>query len=175
MAKTKQVIITPPKKKLPRIEVRTLTNGYSLEFDGMQSSGGHLYFSVDQLLKGFMIHIGLKKTAFLDPSTMADFIETAMKYNDNEKAIQEIESLKSKLWMMRRSRGGMANRLVAERARVLSIIDDIKSVARETGNKNVEARIRSVIGMYHGLKPLTLKELGIRSEDIIEDQEEDEE
>ena len=90
MAKTKQVIITPPKKKLPRIEVRTLKNGYSLEFDGMQTPGGHMYFSVDQLLQGFMIHIGLKKTAQLDPSTMADFIDTAMKYNDNEKAIREI-------------------------------------------------------------------------------------
>jgi hypothetical protein len=172
MAKTRKV--TKPINKLPRIEVHTLNNGYALEFDGMQSQGGHLYFSVDQLLKGFMIHIGLKKTAELDPSTMADFIETSLNYKDNEKAIREIESLNTKIWMLRRSRGGMANRLVAERARVLSIIDDIKSVAREAGNKALEARIRSVVGMYHGLKPLTLKELGIRSSDIVEDGEEEE-
>ena len=171
MAQTRKV--TKPQKKLPRIEVRTLQNGYSLEFEGMETAGGHMYFTVDQLLHGFMIHIGLKKTAQLDPTTMADFIETAMKYNNNEKAIREIESLTSKLWMMRRSRGAMAKRLVAERARLLSIIDDIKSIAHERKDKLLESRIRSVIGMYHGLKPITLKELGIRSEDIVEDQEED--
>lgn len=132
-----------------------------------------MYFTADQLLQGFMIHIGLKKTSQLDPTTMADFIETAMKYNNNEKAIREIESLNSKLWMMRRSRGAMAKRLVAERARVLAMIDDIKSIAHERKDKMLESRIRSVIGMYHGLKPITLKELGIRSEDIVEDQEED--
>lgn len=175
MAKTKQVIITPPKKKLPRIEVRTLKNGYSLEFDGMQTSGGHMYFSVDQLLQGFMIHIGLKKTAQLDPSTMADFIDTAMKYNDNEKAIREIENLNSKVWVMRRSRGAMAKRLVAERERVLALIEDVKSIASEQTDKALASRIRSIIGLYHGLRPITLKELGIRSEDIIEDQEEDDE
>ena len=175
MAKTKQVIITPPKKKLPRIEVRTLKNGYSLEFDGMQTAGGHMYFSVDQLLQGFMIHIGLKKTAQLDPSTMADFIDTAMKYNDNEKAIREIENLNSKLGMMRRNRGALAKLLVAERNRVLSLIDDIKAVAYKLHDKTLETRIRSVIGMYHGLRQITLKELGIQSEGIIEDQEEDDE
>lgn len=171
MAQTRKV--TKPQKKLPRIEVRTLQNGYSLEFEGMETSGGHMYFTVDQLLQGFMIHIGLKKTAQLDPTTMADFIETAMKYNNNEKAIREIESLTSKLWMMRRSRGAMAKRLVAERARLLSIIDDIKSIAHEHKDKLLESRIRSVIGIYHGLKPITLKELGISSEDIVEDQEGD--
>lgn len=171
MAKTGKV--TKPPKKLPRIEVRTLANGYSLEFDGMETSGGHMYFTVDQLLQGFMIHIGLKKTAQLDPTTMADFIETAMKYNNNEKSIREIESLNSKLWMMRRSRGAMAKRLVAERERVLALIDDIKSIAHEHKDKLLESHIRSVIGIYHGLKPITLKELGIRSEDIVEDQEED--
>lgn len=173
MSKTKQVIITPPKKKLPRIEVRTLKNGYSLEFDGMQSSGGHMYFSVDQLLRGFMIHVGLKMTAQLDPTMMADFIETAMKYGDNQKSIREIETLNSKLWMMKRSRGAMAKRLVAERERILALIEDIKSIANEQKDKHLSARIRSIIGLYHGLRPITLKELGIRSEDIIEDQEED--
>lgn len=163
------------KKKLPRIEVRTLTNGYSLEFEGMQTAGGHMYFSVDQLLQGFMIHIGLKMTAQLDPSTMADFIETAMKWGDNEKAIKEIENLNSKVWVMRRSRGAMAKRLVAERERILALIEDIKSIANEQKDKHLSARIRSIIGLYHGLRPITLKELGIRSEDIIEDQEEDDE
>ena len=171
MAKANKV--TKPPKKLPRIEVRTLTNGYSLEFEGMETDGGHMYFTVNQLLQGFMIHIGLKKTSQLDPTTMADFIETAMKYNNNEKAIREIESLNSKLWMMRRSRGAMAKRLVAERARVLAIIEDIKSIAHERKDKLLESRIRSVIGIYHGLKPITLKELGIRSEDVVEEQEED--
>lgn len=175
MAKTKQVIITPPKKRLTRIEVRTLKNGYSLEFEGMQTAGGHMYFNVDQLLQGFMLHIGLKMTAQLDPSTMADFIETAMKWGDNEKDIKEIENLNSKVWVMRRSRGAMAKRLVAERERVLALIEDVKSIASEQTDKALASRIRSIIGLYKGLRPITLKELGIRSEDIIEDQEEDDE
>jgi hypothetical protein len=41
------------KKKLKRIEVRTLPNGYSLDFDGAHANG-FMYYSADKLLEGYM-------------------------------------------------------------------------------------------------------------------------
>ena len=65
-------------KHLPNISVRTLANGYSLEFEGMAQQGGYMYFTPDKLLEGFMLHIGMNMTEQLNPSTMQDFITAAM-------------------------------------------------------------------------------------------------
>jgi hypothetical protein len=42
---------------MKKITVQTLPNGYALNFDGDRRNG-YMYFNVDDLLKGFMIHIG---------------------------------------------------------------------------------------------------------------------
>ena len=46
---------------MKRITVQTLPNGYSLNFDGDRQNG-YMYFNENDLLKGFMIHIGLNMT-----------------------------------------------------------------------------------------------------------------
>ena len=57
---------TMKKKDIKHIYVSTLQNGYSLSFDGMSEKGGYMYFSIEDLLKGFMMHIGLNMTDQLE-------------------------------------------------------------------------------------------------------------
>ena len=41
------------KTKLPNVSVTTLPNGYALTFDGMRQPKGYLYFTLEDLLKGY--------------------------------------------------------------------------------------------------------------------------
>ena len=84
-------------KKHPRIEVKTLPNGYSLEFDGMKKQNGFLYFNQEQLLEGFMIHIGLEMTDELNTDLIKDFLIAACNWNENKKCMKEIERLSTEL------------------------------------------------------------------------------
>ena len=82
------------------IDVDTLPNGYSLKFDGMKQQGGYMYFTPEQLLEGFMAHIGLEMTDQLNMETIRDFLVTAIKWKDNKACVKEIERLKNALRLM---------------------------------------------------------------------------
>ena len=84
-------------KNHPRIEVKTLPNGYSLEFDGMKQHGGFMYFNREKLLEGFMVHIGLEMTDQLNTEIIQDFIEAACTWKDNKKCVKEINRLTEEL------------------------------------------------------------------------------
>lgn len=90
------------KVKHPRIEVKTLPNGYSLEFDGMKKQNGFMYFNQEQLLEGFMIHIGLEMTDELNTDLIKDFLIAACNWNENKKCIKEIERLSTELRAQKR-------------------------------------------------------------------------
>lgn len=98
---------------LPKIEVRTLNNGYQLRFDGMKGIG-YMYYSPEKLLEGFMLHIGLKMTEQLNVENMQDFIETAINWRDNEKCVKEIASLTSQLKAANSSLEAMKRRVKRE-------------------------------------------------------------
>ncbi|MBR2881235.1 MAG: hypothetical protein IKB96_02590, partial [Prevotella sp.] len=111
-----------PKKHLKKITVLTLQNGYSLTYEGMKPTNGHMYFTPEQLLEGFMLHIGLEMTEQLDIDTMQDFIVAACNWKDNAKCIQEIEKLNTQVNGLRLRRNGLATNLIAERNRLLTMV-----------------------------------------------------
>ena len=167
-----------PKKKLKRIEVKTLPNGYSLDFDGAHANG-FMYYSADKLLEGFMLHIGLHMTEQLDMDTMQDFITTAMNWRDNEKCIREIERLKRELTTMTNRRNDLAKRLVDERRDYLSIRAAVENINKEAKNPFGSDMVSNMAGIaLHTHKPkatLSLKNLGVGTDAIIPDDEEDDE
>ena len=110
---------------IPFIEVKTLPNGYSLEFEGMKQNG-YMYFSADKLLEGFMAHIGLEVTDQLNMDTVQDFLVTAMNWKDNEKCVKEIESLQAKLKMAERAKEASDRKLDEERIKSDTIISGLK-------------------------------------------------
>ena len=166
------------KKKLKRIEVRTLPNGYSLDFDGAHANG-FMYYSADKLLEGFMIHIGLKMTEQLDMDTMQDFITTAMNWRDNEKCIREIDRLKRELTTMTNKRNSLARQLILERGNYNELRDNIERMNKELKSPFATDMVASIAGQaLHNHKrkaELSLKLLGVDSNAIITDDEEDDE
>ena len=167
------------KKKLKRIEVRTLPNGYSLDFDGAHANG-FMYYSADKLLEGFMIHIGLKMTEQLDMDTMQDFITTAINWRDNEKCIREIDRLKRELTTMTNKRNSLARQLILERTHYNELRADIECINKELKSPFATDMVASIAGnALHNHKrkaELSLKQLGVDSDAIIpDDDEEDEE
>ena len=115
-------------KPLPMIHVETLPNGYALRFDGMKNDG-YMYFTPQKLLEGFMLHIGLHMTEELDIETMQDFIVAATQWNDNKKCIGEIERLNAELKSLAYNRMIIANKLIMERKRLLTLRDAIDKMA----------------------------------------------
>ena len=160
------------KHHLPKIEVKTLPNGYSMEYEGMKPSSGHLYFSADDLLKGFMVHIGLHITEQLNMETIDDFLDAVINWKDNKKCIAEIEKLQAKVTAANNSRSMLASRLVNEREKLLKIVKSISDMADDYKNlKDIRSKLLSITKNYVAMKPITLKSLGFSSNSIIENQD----
>ena len=163
---------------LPNISVRTLPNGYSLEFEGMKQANGFMYLSKEKLLEGFMLHIGLEMLDQLNTETMQDFIVAACNWKDNKDCVNEIKRLTAALKLMTGKRAALANRIIQERNRYNSFLDDVKSF-RSTLKDHPDGKLLKAFDKL--LKPykeqprLTLAVLGVKAEDFIEEETDEEE
>ena len=163
------------KTKLPNVSVTTLPNGYALTFDGMRQPKGYMYFTLEDLLKGFMIHIGCGKTDQLDMSNIDDFLDAVLAFKDKDDCIDEIQRLQSQVDIAERRRNYMAKRLIFSRGQLVELVKDIDRLAFEYKNlSSVSTELRKAIKKFSATKPLTLKELGVSSDDIIDSDDDDE-
>lgn len=159
-----------PKKHLKKITVLTLPNGYSLTYEGMKPTNGHMYFTPEQLLEGFMLHIGLEMTEQLDIDTMQDFIVAACNWKDTESCQKEIRDLQSKLRLTIQSRNSMARRLMEDRKRLVDMIGMIQGLATENkGNKYLVNKLNAITKNMTKMRKYSAKELGITQEASTED------
>ncbi len=155
------------KTKLPNVSVVTLSNGYALTFDGMRQPKGYLYFTPEDLLKGFLIHIGCGKTDQLDMSNIDDFLDAVLAFKGKEECIEEIQRLQSQVDIAERRRNYMAKRLIFSRGQLVELVKDIDRLAFEYKNlPSVSTELRKAIKKFSATKPITLKELGVTSDDI---------
>ena len=76
------------KKKLPKIEVRTTPNGYSMAIEGHKQE--YQYFSPEKLMEGVMVHIGLHMTEQLSPDMIKSFIDSALEWNNLKASHKEL-------------------------------------------------------------------------------------
>ena len=161
------------KRKLPIIQVVTLPNGYSLTFEGMKNNG-YMYFTPAKLLEGFMLHIGLDMTEELDIETMQDFIVAATQWNDNKKCIGEIERLNAELKSLAYNRMIIANKLIMERKRLLTLRDAINKMATKyKGLKDLHQNLLGLIKNYTKLNEYTLGQFTFKGHKIEAIKEED--
>lgn len=142
------------KKKIKAISVKTLPNGYELTFDGQKSPTGYFYFSTEELLEGFMLHIGLGMTESLKREEMDDFTKAVMHWNENSVCVKEIIRLTKEVQAITKKRNALAAQLISERNRYIELTSKLSPIVAN-------------IQRYHR-NPLTLKELGIASNDIID-------
>ena len=154
------------KRKLPMIKVETLPNGYALRFDGMKNDG-YMYFTPAKLLEGFMLHIGLDMTEELDIETMQDFIVAATQWNDNKKCIGEIERLNAELKSLAYNRMIIANKLIMERKRLLTLRDAISKMATKyKGLKDIHQGMLGTIKLFTKLNEYKLSDFTFNGQKI---------
>ena len=162
------------KKKLPKIEVRTTPNGYQLSIEGHKQE--YMYFSPEKLMEGVMVHIGLHMTEQLSPDMIKSFIDSALEWNNLKASHKELQKAKRETESITKMYRNTVKRLINERHRVLRLCKLAKACV--TGHHSLTDALVTLDARVHQdmqLKELSLKDFGITSEQIIEDNETEEE
>ena len=156
------------KKKLPHIEVRTVANGYTLAIEGHKQE--YLYFSPEKLMEGVMVHIGLKMTEQLSPDTIKSFIDSALEWNNLKASHKELQKAKRETDRVNKLYRSLARRMIDERRRMLRLCRLAKDCV--TGHHSLTDALAALHERAHldgQLKEFTLKDFGITSDQIIDD------
>lgn len=77
------------KEEKKNVKVVTAPNGYALDI----GNHGFFYFTLNELLKGFIYHVGFKELGEVSTDKIGDIIEAAATWKDNEKLVKQIISL----------------------------------------------------------------------------------
>lgn len=162
------------KKKLPKIEVRTAPNGYQLSIEGHKQE--YIYFSPEKLMEGVMVHIGLHMTEQLSPYMIKSFIDSALEWNNLKASHKELQKAKRETERISKMYRSVVRRLIEERHRVLRLCKLAKNCV--TGHHSLTDALAVLHARVHQddmLKELTLKDFGITSDQITDDDYEEEE
>ena len=154
------------KKKLPKIEVRTVANGYTMAIEGHKQE--YLYFSPEKLMEGVMVHIGLKMTEQLDPNTIKSFIDSALEWNNLKASHKELNKAKRETERVNRLYRSVVKRLIDERQRMLRLCRLAKDCV--TGRHSLTDALAALHARAHldgQLKEFTLADFGITFDDIL--------
>ena len=157
------------KKKLPRISVHTLPNGYSLVIEGHKHE--YMYFSPEKLLEGMMVHVGLKMTEQLDTDTIKSFIDSALEWNNLKASHKELQKAKREVDRVNSKYRAVANKLINERHRMLRLCKLAKNCV--TGHHSLTDALAMLHAQVHKdsmLKELEMKDFGITSDQILDDE-----
>ena len=159
-------------KKLPKIEVVTVKNGYNLRIEGHKQE--YMYFTPERLLEGFMVHVGLKMTDQLSAETIRSFIDSALEWNNLKASHKEIQKLKAEIERIGRIYRGVCKRLIDERHRMLRLCEMSKDCAiGKHSLTDALARLHDQAKKDGQLKEFTLKDFGITSDQIKDDDDEE--
>ena len=154
------------KKKLPKIEVRTVANGYTLAIEGHKQE--YMYFSPEKLMEGVMVHVGLKMTEQLSPGTIQSFIDSALEWNNLKASHKELQKAQRETERVNRLYRSLAKRLIDERQRMLRLCRLAKDCV--TGHHSLTDALAALHARAHldgQLKEFTLADFGIKSADIL--------
>ena len=88
------------KKQFLKVSVQTLPNGYSLDVDGK----GYMYFTLQELLEGIFVHVGLHKIDWLDRDTITDLMTACATWPKEGDAIQEAARLTAQIESLQQAR-----------------------------------------------------------------------
>ena len=156
------------RKKLPKIEVRTTPNGYQLSIEGHKQE--YMYFSPEKLMEGVMVHIGLHMTEQLSPDMIKSFIDSALEWNNLKASHKELQKAKREIESITKMYRSVVLKLIKERHRVLRLCKLAKECV--TGHHSLTDALATLHARVHQdiqLKELSLKDFGITSEQIIDD------
>ena len=156
------------RKKLPKIEVRTTPNGYSMAIEGHKHE--YMYFSPEKLMEGVMVHVGLHMTEQLSPDMIKSFIDSALEWNNLKASHKELQKAKRETDRVNKLYRSLARRMIDERRRMLRLCRLAKDCV--TGHHSLTDALAALHARAHldgQLKEFTLKDFGITSDQIIDD------
>lgn len=162
------------RKKLPKIEVRTAPNGYQLSIEGHKQE--YMYFSPEKLMEGVMVHIGLHMTDQMSPDMIKSFIDSALEWNNLKASHKELQKAKREIESITKMYRNTVKRLIDERHRVLRLCKLASNCI--TGHHSLTDALDALHARVHQdnqLKELSLKDFGITSDAIIDEEEETDE
>lgn len=156
------------RKKLPKIEVRTTPNGYSMAIEGHKQE--YQYFSPEKLMEGVMVHVGLHMTEQLSPDMIKSFIDSALEWNNLKASHKELQKAKRETERYRKMHLNVVRKLINERHRVLRLCKLANNCV--SGHHSLTDALATLHARVHQdmqLKELSLKDFGITSDQIIDD------
>lgn len=162
------------KKKLPRISVQTLPNGYSLTIEGHKHE--YMYFSPEKLLEGIMVHVGLKMTEQLSTDTIKNFIDSAIEFHNMKASHKELQKAQCEMDKVNRKYRALANKMIKERHGMLRLCKLAKECV--TGSHSLTDALAALHARVHNdgqLKEFSLADFGITSDQILDDEEDEDE
>ena len=81
------------KKARPSIDVKTVPNGYTLTVD----KGNYMYFTPEELLMGFMMHVGCGVTTELDTDKLPSIAAAMVAYPTQQELVQRVAELERQI------------------------------------------------------------------------------
>lgn len=81
------------KKERPPIDVRTVPNGYTLTVD----KGNYMYFTPEELLMGFMMHVGCGVTTELSKEKLPSIMAAMVAYPTQQELVQRVAELERQI------------------------------------------------------------------------------
>lgn len=114
------------KRKLVNIKIETRRNGYDMTV-GEQ---GYFYFSLAELLEGFLYHVGLDIVKYADKNTIHDLILACATYPKEADAIKAVAKLKAQIEAMEQSHQNSINAIEDLKQRNAEIAEELAK-ARE--------------------------------------------
>lgn len=115
------------KKEKMNVRIVTTPNGYALDI----GSDGFFYFTIQELLEGFIYHIGFKELGELSMDKISSIVEAAVTWKDNSKLVKQIIALESDNLALRSALSSMEKE-----------IDDKKAYAKTLREKLAEKNTR---------------------------------
>lgn len=73
-----------------KVRVATVSNGYTLDLTIEGQKQGYMYFNVEELLEGFMYHVGLLEVSPYGKAEIREFLDAASKWQDNGLLLKEL-------------------------------------------------------------------------------------
>lgn len=129
------------KKQFIKVSVQTLPNGYSLDVDGK----GYMYFTIQELVEGIFVHVGLHKLDWLERDTITDLMTACATWPKEGDAIHEAARLTAQVEDLQQSRTRDASTIATLKNQLAStskkLADTTAKLARFlSSEKPVEAK-----------------------------------
>lgn len=130
---------------MKKIRVSTIKTGYELCFDG-QKNKGYLYHSVEDLLYGFILHIGCEVTDELELNEVKEIVKALPKYNELAPLIEKNRKLEDKnITLSTRLDDALDEKIkqraqwAAERQKLIDTIEDYNKLLKKVKALDVAA------------------------------------